>query len=97
MSGIVKVPVWVLDADFEEPVRMGEITVEDGQLSCQSGKGTISGTHPCEQLRGLLSHRYGDFLGQPFALKYGGVMLIDCLLTSNAGGSMKFVYTPGGP
>jgi hypothetical protein len=41
--------------------------------------------------------RYGAFLGQPFGLKYGGVMLTDCLLTWNNGSSMKFIFTPRPP
>jgi hypothetical protein len=93
----VKVPVWVLDADFEAPVRAGEIVVEDGQLRCDDGKGTISGAVPCEQLRQLLSRRYGDFLGQPFVLKVGAAMMFDCLLTSDSGSSMKFICISGPP
>jgi hypothetical protein len=74
---------------------VGELAVEDGQLSCDGGRGTISGTVPCEQLRQLLSHRYGDFLGQPFALRHRGLLMVACLLTSSTGDRMKFVYTPG--
>jgi hypothetical protein len=93
----VQVPVWVLDADFEASVRVGELTVGDDQLRCHRGKGTISGIVPCEQLRQLLHRRYGDFLGQPFALRYGDLMMTDCLLTWNNGSSMKFIFTAGQP
>ena len=93
----MKVAVWVLDADFEASVRVGELTVSDDQLRCHKGKGTISGLVPCEQLRQLLQRRYGAFLGHPFALKSGGVMMTDCLLTWNNGSSMKFIFTPRQP
>jgi hypothetical protein len=93
----MKVPVWVLDADFEASVRVGELTVSDDQLRCHNGKGTLLGIVPCEQLRQLLHRRYGAFLGQPFGLKHGGVMMTDCLLTWNNGSSMKFVFTPRQP
>jgi hypothetical protein len=93
----MKVPVWVLDAEFEASVRVGEITVSDDQLRCHESKGTISGIVPCEQLRQLLHRRYGTFLGQPFGLKYGGVMMTDCLLTWNNGSSMKFIFTARPP
>jgi len=89
----VKVAVWVSDADLKASVRVGQLTVSDDQLRCHSGKGTISGMVPCEQLRQLLHRRYGSFLGQPFGLKYGGVMMTDCLLTWNNGSSMKFTFT----
>jgi hypothetical protein len=93
----MKVPVWVLDTDLEASVRVGELTVSLDQLRCHKGKGTISGIVPCEQLRQLLRRRYGAFLGQPFGLKYGGVMITDCLLTWNNGSSMKFSFTPRSP
>ncbi len=93
----MKVPVWVLDTDLEASVRVGELTVGNDQLRCHKGKGTISGIVPCEQLRQLLHRRYGAFLGQPFGLKYGGVMLTDCLLTWNNGSSLKFIYTARPP
>jgi hypothetical protein len=84
----MKVPVWVLD---EARVRLGELTVEDGQLRYDNGEGTLSGVVPCEQ---LLSHRFGDFLGRPFALKSGGVMLSDCFLTWSNADDVRFVYIP---
>ena len=93
----MKVPVWVLDAEFGASVRVGELTVSDDQLRCHKGRGTISGIVPCGQLRQLLESRYGAFLGQPFGLRYGGVMMTDCLLTWNNGSSMKFIFTPRQP
>jgi hypothetical protein len=90
----MKAPVWVLDAGLEASVRVGELTFSDDQLLCHKGEGTISGIVPCEQLRRLLLRRYGAFLGQPFGLKYDGVMMTDCLLTWNNGSSMKFIFTP---
>lgn len=45
----------------------------------------------------LLHRRYGAFLGQPFGLKCGGVMMTDCLLTWNNGSSMKFIFSPRQP
>ena len=93
----MKVAVWVLDADVGASVRVGQLTISDDQLRCPKGKGTISGIVPCEQLRQLLQRRYGSFLGQPFGLNYGGVMMTDCLLTWNNGSSMKFMFTPQPP
>ena len=93
----MKVAVWVLDADVGASVRVGQLTVSDDQLRCHNGKGTISGIVPCEQLRQLLHRRYGSFLGQPFGLKHGNVMMTDCLLTWNNGSSMKFMFTPQRP
>jgi hypothetical protein len=90
----MKVPVWAVDTDFEAPVRLGDLPVDEGQLRFSNGEGTLSGRVPCERWRKLLTHRYGDFLGRPFALKYGGVMVSDCVLTSNNAADMKFVYIP---
>jgi hypothetical protein len=93
----MKVPVWVLDAGLQASVRVGELTVGADQLRCHAGKGTISGVVPCEQLRQLLHRRFGTFFGQPFGLKYCGVMMTDCLLTWNNGSSMQFIFTPRPP
>ena len=93
----MKVPVWAPDADIEASVRLGELTVSEDQVQCHEGKGTISGIVPCEQLRQLLHRRYGTILGQPFGLKFDGVMMTDCLLTWNNGSSMKFIFTARPP
>jgi hypothetical protein len=93
----MRVPVWVLDAGLQASVRVGELTVGAHQLRCHEGKGTISGIVPCEQLRELLHRRFGTFLGQPFGLKFGDIMITDCLLTWNNGSSMQFIFTPRPP
>jgi len=94
---ILKVPAWALDADFETRALLGELTVDDGQLRCINGQGAISGIVPCEQLRQLLSRRFGAFIGQPFQLKYAGVMVSDCLVTWSSGADVKFIYNPRPP
>jgi hypothetical protein len=88
----LKVPVWALNADFETRVRLGELTVEDGHLRCINGKGTISGIVPCEQLRQLLSRRFGAFIGQPFQLRYAGVMMAFKVTSSLSGGGKQTLH-----
>jgi hypothetical protein len=88
----MRIQVLALNADFGKPVPLGDLTVDDGQLICRKGEGTLSGVVPCERLRSLLSHRFGAFLGQPFALKYGGVLVSDCFLISSNAAETKFVY-----